>query len=126
MDPSGKWFLVADLGADKIFIYSIDETLKILNHPEKTISLKPGAGPRHIAFHPTKSFLYVLGELDCFLYSFKWDPDSGTAAPINESRTIPNDFETENICADIHVHHSGRYVFASNRGHHSIAIFKID
>ena len=70
MDPSGKWCLAVDLGADKVYVYSS----LLVPHPLLDISMKSGSGPRHLAFHPNGKFMYVISELDNTVTSLSWDP----------------------------------------------------
>lgn len=124
---NGRAFL-ADLGLDKVFIYQFDPqsgTLKAYASPAGTVA--PGAGPRHFAFHPDGRHAYVINELNMTITAFDYDPRSGSLTEIQTISTLPKgatgkDFST----ADIHVHPSGKFLYGSNRGHHSIAIYKID
>ena len=126
VDPSGKWILVADLGADKVFVYSQNSSGALVPHMDKTISLKAGCGPRHLSFHPNGKFVYIIGELNNTVTSFAWDARTGTAKQVSSCPTVPTGFSGKSYCADIHVHPNGRFVYGSNRGHDSIAIMKTD
>ncbi|MGH2367189.1 MAG: lactonase family protein, partial [Chloroflexota bacterium] len=86
----------------------------------------PGAGPRHLAFHPSARFVYVLNEIASTLSAFAYDPEHGTLALLETVSTLPEGFSGKNSTAQIVVHPSGRFVYGSNRGHDSIAIFAID
>lgn len=127
LDKAGRFVFAADLGLDKIMIYRMDEAQGTLppNDPAFT-ALKPGAGPRHFAFHPGGRFAYVVNELDNTVTAFSYDAASGKLETLHSAGTLPNDFKGENSTAEIRVHPSGRYVYCSNRGHDSIAIFGID
>lgn len=126
-DASGRFVLAADLGLDKVMIYRFDARKgKLTPHTPPFAALKPGAGPRHIAFHPDGQFAYVINELDSTLVAFTYDKTNGTLTELQVSPTLPDGFKGTNYCADVHVHPSGQFVYASNRGHDSIAVFGID
>ena len=125
-DPSNRWALSADLGADRIFIYRIDlarGALAILDDGDALI--KPGAGPRHIAFHPRLPFVYVVNELDSSITTFLFNPETGILKTADTRSTLPSGWTGNNSGADIHVAPSGRVLYTSNRGHNSIAVFSI-
>jgi 6-phosphogluconolactonase len=90
------------------------------------VDLHAGAGPRHFAFHPTLRYAYVINELDSTLTTFAYDRAQGTLTELDSISTLPDDFGEHNTCADVHVSPSGRFVYGSNRGHDSIAIFAVD
>ena len=125
LDPDGRYAFAADLGIDKLVVYELDSaTGKLTPHDE--FQAKPGAGPRHFSFHPTGRYAYLINELDSTLTTFSYDGSSGTLTELNTIPTLPEDFEGESTCADVHVSPSGRFVYGSNRGHDSIAIFEVD
>lgn len=126
-DPTGELLLVADLGTDKVMIYQYavaNGTLTPAAQP--SISLAPGAGPRHVAFHPTGDHLYVVNELDSTVSVFQRSSNEGRLTRIQTVSTLPEDFEGESTTAEIVVHPTGDTVYVSNRGHDSIAAFVID
>jgi 6-phosphogluconolactonase len=92
MDPSGKWVLSVDLGADKIFIYTLDKGV-LIPHLDKTISARAGSGPRHLVFHPNGRYFYVIAELDNTLTSYQWFQETGTARSISLCSTLPSNYE---------------------------------
>ena len=119
--------LVNDLGLDKVLVYRLDPdqgTLTPNDPPWGTVD--PGLGPRHLAFHSGRDIVYVLNEIGSSLTTFAYDPASGALATLQTLSTLPGDFTGNNSCADIHVAPSGRFVYSSNRGHDSIAIFAVD
>ncbi len=126
-DAAGHFLFAADLGADKIFVYRFDAEHGVLepNDPPSA-TLAPGAGPRHFAFHPTGRFAYAVNELDNTVTAFAYDATSGRLDTLHSIGTLPEDFSEENTTAEIRVHRSGRFLYASNRGHDSIAAFAID
>ncbi|WP_254280600.1 lactonase family protein [Haloarcula marina] len=123
--PDGRFLYVPDLGTDEILIYELndeDGTLAQIG----AHATEPGAGPRHLALHPAHQYVYVINELNSTLSAFERNPETGHLSEINTESTLPSAFDGENITADVHVHPSGRWVYGSNRGHNSIAIFEID
>ena len=126
LDPANRFAFVADLGLDKVLIYRFDADRGSLTpHEPPSISLKPGAGPRHLAFHPNGRFAYVINEIDSTLTAMQYRADAGQLAALQTLSTLPEPVEG-NTTADVHVHPSGRFLYGSNRGHESIAIFAID
>ena len=127
LDRAEKYALVADLGADKIFIYRYDAARgKLTPNKQAFVQLQPGAGPRHLTFHPTEKYLYAISELDSTLTSFKYDDDDGELKHIETVSTLPSDFRGTSYCADVHIHPSGKFLYGSNRGHNSIVVFQVD
>jgi 6-phosphogluconolactonase len=88
--------------------------------------MKPGAGPRHISFRPGGRFAYLVNELDSTVVVLSYDDSAGTFEHLQTTPTLPEGFGGESTCADIHVSPSGTFVYASNRGHDSIVIYRID
>lgn len=125
LDPDGKLAFVADLGLDKIMVYRLDEQGRLLPHDPPFASVAPGAGPRHFAFHPTGRFAYVINELNSTVTAFAFDSQRGTLTTIHSVSTLPADFQGENTTAEVVVHPGGRFLYGSNRGHNSIAVFAI-
>jgi 6-phosphogluconolactonase (cycloisomerase 2 family) len=125
-DPRGKFLIVPDKGLDATFVFSIDPNGKLVAATPPSVASAPGAGPRHAAFHPTKPFAYVLNELDSTLTTFRYDGERGTLAPVETITTLPSGFSGTSKTSEIAVAKSGRFLYASNRGHDSIVIFAID
>ena len=126
-DPTGRYALAADLGIDKMLVYRIDLEAKRLEPADPpSASLAAGAGPRHIALHPNGRWLYVTGELDSTLTVFSWDAERGVLQPVQVISTVPEGWTGTNYPAEVAVAPSGRFVYMSNRGHDSIAIFAAD
>ncbi|NLE99408.1 MAG: lactonase family protein [Anaerolineales bacterium] len=125
--PDGRTVFVADLGLDKVMIYRLDpERGKLLAGDPPWLALHAGAGPRHMDLHPSGRYAYVVNELDSTLTACVYDGAHGALEVIQTVSTLPRGFEGENWCADIHVAPSGLHVYASNRGHDSIAIYAVD
>lgn len=127
LDAAGRFAFVADLGLDQILVYRFDAARGTLapNDPP-FVALAPGAGPRHFAFSPNGRFAYVINELDSTITAFRYDSAPGVLRPTQTLSTLPDDFEGTNWTAEVRVHPSGRFVYGSNRGHDSIAVFAVD
>ncbi len=123
----GRFAFFSDLGLDRVMVYRSDTaTATMAPHDPPYVEVAPGSGPRHFALHPTGNFAYGLNELSSTVSVFGFDAEAGKLSVTQTVPTLPGDFEGENYTAEIHVHPSGEFVYASNRGHHSIAIFGID
>jgi 6-phosphogluconolactonase len=121
-DPAGKYMYSCDLGADKIYIYSISgNELAVV----KEISTRPGAGPRHLAFHHSGKFMAVVCELNGTVETYLPDDEGCFSVFKNTFPTLPKSFNGFNKCADIHFTPNGQYLYASNRGHNSIVSFRV-
>jgi 6-phosphogluconolactonase len=101
-------------------------TGKLTPNVQASVSLKPGAGPRHMALHPQGRVAYVLNELDATVTAFALDPRQGILKELETVATLPADFKEANTSADIHVAPGGKFLYCSNRGHDQIAAFRID
>lgn len=122
-----RLLFVPDLGIDKILIYSVgikDGTLT--PHDPAFVSEKPGMGPRHLAFSPDRRFAYLLNELKSYVTVYAANEDAGTFRPVQEISSLPGDPSDRDGAAEILVHPSGRFVYASNRGPGTIAVYKRD
>jgi 6-phosphogluconolactonase len=125
LDAKNRFALVCDLGLDEIFAYRFDAGDGGLQTSKpRVFDMAPGAGPRHLAFHPNGKFAYVINELDSTVAAYRYD--DGTLQELQTISTLPKDSHVENTCAEIAVHPSGKFLYASNRGHDSIAMFSID
>jgi len=127
VDPANRFAVAADLGLDKLLIYRFDADKATLTPNKPAFAqVKPGAGPRHFAFHPSGKFAYVINELASTVTAFAHDGKTGRLKSVQTLSTLPNDFNGKNSTAEVQVHPSGRYLYGSNRGHDSIAMFRID
>jgi 6-phosphogluconolactonase len=127
LDARNRFAFVPDLGLDKLMIYRFDPRRgKLDPNAAPWIEMKPGAGPRHLSFHPGGRFAYLVNELDSTVAVLAYDGHSGTFAHLQSVRALPDAFAGESTCADIHVHPSGGFVYTSNRGHDSIVVHRID
>ena len=122
-----RFAMAGDLGTDKVMIYRFDaRTGNISPAATPWFATRPGAGPRHIAHHPDGRHVYVINELDNMLIAFDYDAASGKLDEIQTLSALPQGYKGTSYCADVHVHPSGRFLYGSNRGHESTAIFTID
>lgn len=126
--PDNRFAVVPDLGTDKVYLYALDAEAGALSLA-RTLDLPPGAGPRHVAFHPNLPRMYVINELDSTMATFAWDEDDNWTRLSVES-TMPRYYVQPagrpNTCADVHVHPNGKFLYGSNRGHDSIVIYALD
>jgi 6-phosphogluconolactonase len=126
-DASNQYVLVCDLGLDRIFCYqfnSLQGTLATNSIPWTSVTT--GAGPRHLAFDPQFRRAYVLCQLNSTIVSFNYDSTNGVLNPFQTNSSLPSGWTGDNAAAEIAVHPSGRFLYASNRGFNSIAVFAID
>jgi 6-phosphogluconolactonase len=118
--PDNRFVLVADLGLDQVIAYS--RQLK----PAAITKLTPGSGPRHLVFRADGKFVYVLSEISATVTVFRYDSKEGTLAELQTVSTLPPGFPGPKSGAEIAIHPGGKFLYASNRGHNSIAVFRID
>jgi 6-phosphogluconolactonase len=127
VSPDDRFAFVADLGLDKIMIYKLDtEKGTIVPNDPPFVKLKPGSGPRHFTFSPNGKFAYVINEMASTITAFAYDPASGALKEIQTISTLPSDFHGSSSGAEVRVHPNGKFLYGSNRGHNSIAVFRID
>ncbi len=125
--PDGNFILAVDFGTDRLMAFRLDWERGALS-PAATpwTQLPPGAGPRHLAFHPHWPIAYVINELQSTVTVCRYDGQQGEFAPLQTVSTLPDNFSGVNLGAEIMVAPSGRFVYASNRGHDSLAIYAVD
>ena len=123
--PNNKHAFAPDLGLDKIKIYAIDHESGNLSE-QTSGEVEPGLGPRHLAFHPDGRRVYVINEMGNTLTVFDYDAEAGTLAAIQTISTLSEGYSEVSHTADIHVHPNGKFLYGSNRGHDSIAVYAID
>ena len=124
-DPTNRFAIAVDLGLDKLLIYQMDLENGQL-HKQAEVDVYPGAGPRHLTFHPNGHFAYLINELNATVIGYHYDSENGTFQELQTVPALPQDFKGENLSADIHISPDGKYLYASNRGHDSIVCFFID
>lgn len=126
-DPSNRYVCAVDLGLDQVLVYQLNVAQATLTpSPSGNYHAKPGTGPRHIAFHPNGKNLFIIHELGNVLVAAQWDSSQGKIAELASASTLPNDFSGDSSTAEVLVHPSGKFVYGSNRGHDSIAVFAFD
>lgn len=123
--PGESLAFSTDLGADAVIGYTLDLAKPSLQE-RSTLRLPPGSGPRHLTFHPSGRYAYVISELSSTMTALSFDRATGSLEVIGSYPMLPSDFEGESHCADVHVHPNGRFVYGSNRGHDSITAFRVE
>ncbi|MFF7154488.1 beta-propeller fold lactonase family protein [Streptomyces sp. NPDC008139] len=124
-DPSGRWAVSVDLGTDSVRVCELDTDSGELEI-ERELGLRSGVGPRHLTFHPAGHHAYVMNELDSVVTVCRWDPSIGSLRPLAEVRVLPDGTEGENYPSELVVSPDGRFAWAANRGHNSIAVLALD
>jgi 6-phosphogluconolactonase len=127
IDPANRFAAAADLGLDEVLVYRFDADKQTLtpNDPP-SVAVAPGAGPRHFAFHPSGKFAYVINEIGNTITAFDYDAMGGVLKEMQSISTLPADFNGTSYTAEVVAHPSGKFLYGSNRGHDSIAMFSID
>lgn len=128
LSPDNRFAFVADLGLDRVFIYKLDPATAGLTPNEPAwVAVTPGSGPRHTKFSTDGKFFYILGEIDGSMTTCAYDASTGALKPIQHTTTLPAGFVVTDPdrAAEVRVHPNGKFVYASNRGHDSIAVFAV-
>ena len=127
VDAANRFAFVVDLGIDRVVGYRIDPaSARLEPAPGAGFASRPGAGPRHLDFHPSEPFAFIINELDSTLTSVGYHADTGRMEEVQTVSTLPAGYTASSSCAEIVVHPSGRFVYGSNRGHDSIVVFGIE
>jgi 6-phosphogluconolactonase len=124
-DPSGRYALAPDLGVDRLMVYRFDEASGTPAAVGPGWPARPGAGPRVLRFHPDGRRALLINELDNTLTLLTFDPDVGDIRELDTQATLPSGWRGASAAADVHIHPGGKFAFASNRGHDSIATFAV-
>ena len=125
--PGENVAITCDLGLDQVLLYDLDPASASLKpHDPAFFTVKPGSGPRHLTFHPERKWAYVINEMGSSITAFHFGAKKGLFSQTQNISTLPKDFSGGNSCAEIQLHPSGKFLYGSNRGHNSIAIFSID
>jgi len=125
--PEGSFLLAADLGIDKIMSYLVDrENKQLVPSDPPFTATAPGAGPRHLTFSADGKYVYVINELNSTISAYHYHAQSGALSEFQTVSSLPLEFKGSNTCADIHITPNGQFLYGSNRGHDSLAIFKIN
>jgi 6-phosphogluconolactonase len=126
VSPDNRFAFAADLGLDKILIYKLDPEKGTMSANDPAfVEIPPGSGPRHFAFHPSGKYAYVCGEMTSTVHAMTYDAAKGELKVIQTLSTLPEPVKG-NSTAECQVHPSGKFVYVSNRGHNSIAVFDVD
>ncbi len=126
-DPANQFALACDLGLDKVLVYRLDPAKgSLVANDPPFVSLKPGSGPRHLAFDPAGRFVYVINEIASTITAFAYDARRGALRELQTISTLSEKFHGDNSCAEVQIHPSGKFVYGSNRGHDSIAVFAVE
>lgn len=128
LSPDNRFALVPDLGLDGVVTYRFDAERGTLtpNAAQPFVATAPGAGPRQLVFHPGGRFAYLINELDSTMTAFSYAPQDGALTPLHTLPTLPPDATGRSTCAEVHVSPSGRFLYGSNRGHDSLAVYALD
>jgi 6-phosphogluconolactonase len=127
LSPDNRFAFVPDLGLDKIFGYRLDAAAATLTANEPPFAtVPPGSGPRHFAFHPKGKFAYSVNEMKSSVTAFSYDKKKGALTSLQTIANLPQAFTGVSNAAEIDIDPSGKYLYASNRGHDSITVYKID
>jgi 6-phosphogluconolactonase len=127
VSPDNRFAVVADLGLDDVLVYHLDLNKGSLTPNDPPYAeVKPGAGPRHFAFHPNGKFAYVLNEMASTVTAFTFQPQKGSLTSLQTISTLPKDYTGVKQAAELVVHPSGKFLYASNRGHDSTAVFAVN
>jgi len=127
LDAKNRFAFAADLGLDQVLVYKFDYNQgKLTANDPPAAELAAGSGPRHFAFHPSGKTAYVINETSNSVTAFSYDADKGVLKEIQTITTLPADFKSQSHTAEVQVHPSGKFLYGSNRGHDSLAIFAIE
>ncbi len=128
IDAANRTVFVSELGADKVMIYAFDAERGMLtpNSRQPFVDVGPGAGPRQLVMHPNQRFAYLINELNSTMSAYRYDAESGSLHELQTLTTLPEGFAGHSTCAEVQITPSGRFLYGSNRGHDSIAIFAVD
>ena len=126
LSPDNRFAVVADLGLDELLVYRFDAAKGTLGVPPQMVKANAGAGPRHLVFSSNGRFLYVINELQSTVATYSYNAGTGALHELQTVSTLPRDFSGNSTAAEIEIDPSGKFLFASNRGDDSIAVFAID
>lgn len=127
LSPDSRFAFVADLSLDRIVSYRLDRAKGTIEPNDPPFaSMSPGVGPRHTKFSPDGKSFYVLDELASTITACRYDASRGIVEPFQQVSTLPVDFHAQNTASEIRIHPNGRFVYAANRGHNSLAVFARD
>jgi 6-phosphogluconolactonase len=126
LSPDNRFAIVADLGLDQLLVYRFDAAKGTLGANPQIVKTTPGAGPRHLVFGANGRFLYVINEMQSTIVTYSYDAAGGALHELQTVPTLPKNFTGKNTTAEIAIDPTGKFLFGSNRGEDSIAVFAID
>ena len=126
LSPDNRFALVTDPGTDQVVVYPFDATNGKLGAETYVAHAHPGSGPRHLVFDSGANFVYVVNELLSSVTTYSYNAAHGELHEVGTISTLPRDFADTSYTAEIAIHPSGKFLYASNRGYDSIAVFSID
>jgi 6-phosphogluconolactonase len=126
LSPDNRFAVVADLGLDQLLIYRFDAANGTLGATPQIVRASPGAGPRHLVFSSNGRFVYVINELQSTVVTYSYNAATGALHELQTISTLPKGFSGNSTAAEIEIHPAGKFLFASNRGDDSVAVFAID
>ncbi len=125
--PDNRFALACDLGLDRVIAYHLDAKVpKLTSANAGFATVAPGAGPRHLTFSPDGQFVYVINEMISSITAFRYSARTAAMTEVQTISTLPKDSSTTSYCAEIAMHPTGKFLYGSNRGHDSIAVFAVD
>lgn len=125
-DPAGRFVVVPDKGLDGVFTFRLDPAGKLVAADPPSVQAREASGPRHIAFHPSSPYAYVVNELDSTVTGYRYEADTGRLSPFQIVPSLPEVYTGNSRAAEIAVSADGRFLYASNRGFDSVAVFSVD
>jgi 6-phosphogluconolactonase len=127
IDSKNRFIYVAYLGIDKVITYRFNpENSKLTENNQPSFGLEAKSGPRHFTFNQAGKYAYVINEIGNTVTAMQCDPETGVLTEIQTISTLPNDFKDKSYTAELKIHQNGKFLYGSNRGHNSIAVYKID
>jgi 6-phosphogluconolactonase (cycloisomerase 2 family) len=127
LDPTGRYLVSNDLGADKIYVYRFDSAHRTLAPADPAFfATAPGAGPRHFAFSPTGPFAYAVTELASTVLTFRWDDTRGSLQLLQTQSLLDPGFKGTSMAAEVSIDAGGRHLYACNRGEDTVVVYSID
>lgn len=125
-DPTGRFIVVPDKGLDRVFTFRLDPNGRLIAADPPSVQAREASGPRHVAFHPALPYAYMVNELDSTVTGYRYDTGTGRLAPFQIVSSLPETYTGNSRASEIVVSVDGRFIYASNRGFDSVAVFSID
>ena len=125
-DPSGRFIVVPDKGLDRVFTFRLSPQGKLVAADPASVPARETAGPRHVAFHPSLPYAYVVNELDSTVTGYRYDAGTGRLTPLQVLSSLPQEYTGNSRASEVAVSADGRFVYASNRGFDSVAVLSVD